>query len=113
MTNELEKKFFDAFGIERKRNHKVTLEAISGGVKSANLSQKPFYEYPQITDRVLLELICLCPDLDEVFFTDVERLKETLLTSYIKIYRYYTEVEQLSDCEKELKHQVRKIFKER
>ena len=64
MTTELEKEFFDAFGIERKRNNEVMLEAISGGVKSANLSQKPFYEYPQITDRHYLELLKLIA-LDE------------------------------------------------
>lgn len=103
MTNELEKRFFDTFGVEPK--------PIYSGSKLYN----PFvtgYDYPTITDHILLELICLCPDLDDVFFTDVEQLKETLLTSYIKIYKYYTEVERLSDCEKELKHQVRTLFKE-
>ena len=57
MITELEKEFFKCFGIERKRNDKVTLEAISGGVRSANLSQEPFYVYPQITDSILLQLL--------------------------------------------------------
>ena len=70
MTNELEKQFFDTFGVEPK--------PIYSGSKLYN----PFvtgYDYPTITDRILLKLLCLCPDLDNVFFTDVEKLKETLL----------------------------------
>ena len=103
MTNELEKQFFDTFGVEPK--------PIYSGSKLYN----PFvtgYDYPTITDRILLKLLCLCPDLDNVFFTDVEKLKETLLNSYINIYNYYVNAEWLSDCEKELKHQVRTLFEE-
>ena len=140
MTDELTKTFFDTFGIEPTLKYycpscNTELEKCldSEGIyyRCGNhlecdyfldVQSEDFEEclnclsfkltYPQITDRILLELICLCPDLDDVFFTDVEQLKETLLTSYIKIYKYYTEVEQLSDCEKELKHQVRTLFEE-
>ena len=101
MTNELEKQFFDTFGI------------IPTPIYSELWADEWMAEvYPQIHDRILLELLCLCPDLDNVFFTDIEKLKETLLTSYINIYKYYTEVERLSDCGKELKHQVRTLFEE-
>ena len=110
MTNELEKQFFDTFGIEPRHT------CIDGALEPCDeqCNECGYYElrYPQISDRILLELICICPDLDEVFFTDIAKLKETLLTSYIKIYKYYTEVERLSDCEKELKHQVRTLFGE-
>ena len=58
-----------------------------------------------------MELICLCPDLDDVFFIDVKILKETLLKSYINIYDYYVNTEWLSDCGKELKQQVRTLLK--
>ena len=101
MTTELEKQFFRTFGIEPK----PLFSTRNGYTNDA-------YCYPPITDRILLELICICPDLDEVFFTDIAKLKETLLTSYIKIYKYYTEVERLSDCGKELKQQVQALFKE-
>lgn len=111
MTNDLEKQFFDTFGIEPKYKDCRVKNGKEYECKNPN-NRNIRLCYPQITDRILLELICLCPDLDEVFFTDVKQLKETLLTSYIKIYKYYTEVERLSDCEKELKHQVRKLFEE-
>lgn len=122
MTTDLEKQFFSIFGIEPKWKSeqcdgwlRTTAVAYFTNLEEAKkfgfvFQEEP--EYPQITDRILLELICLCPDLDEVFFTDIAELKETLLTSYINIYKYYTEVERLSDCEKELKHQVQALFKE-
>lgn len=99
MTTELEKIFFDTFGIERKRNHEVTLEAISGGVKSANFSQKTFYEYPQISDKQYLELILIISETDElsICYDTVEHFKEGILECFIE----YGE-----DC----KHQVQAIF---
>lgn len=49
MTTETEEQFFETFGIEKK--------PVYSGSKLYN----PFltgYKYPQITDRILLELIC-------------------------------------------------------
>lgn len=133
MTNELEKQFFDTFGIEPKLNSPCEQLLQNKYCNENRGSRDTFFDpfpycvgfencakdykarvwvYPKIIDRILLKLICLCPDLDEVFFTDIGQLKETLLTSYINTYKYYTEVERLSDCEKELKQQVQSLFKE-
>lgn len=127
MTNELEKQFFETFGIKpyykyllidktsRCHNEKLCDKTnFIDFVKSGKdyLLLKVIKYYPQITDRILLELICLCPGLDDVFFVDVKILKETLLKSYINIYDYYVNTEWLSDCGKELKQQVRTLFKE-
>ena len=117
MTNELEKTFFDTFGIEPEEEKYCLWECKEPSLEHVPCNKECKYQrhdiyYPQITDRILLELICLCPDLDNVFFTDVEKLKETLLNSYINIYNYYVNAESLSDCEKELKHQVRTLFEE-
>ena len=79
MITKLEEEFFKCFGIERKRNHKVTLEAISGGVRSANLSQEPFYEYPQITDHILLKLICILSRHTTIGHYTMDGLKRQLL----------------------------------
>ena len=46
MTNETEKKFFDAFGIEAKLN-------------GSDFNKSIQTNYPEITDRILLKLICL------------------------------------------------------
>ena len=136
MTTDLEKQFFSTFGIEPKYEDACTVEdkywnneelaneygtfdqymnCKCGNQENCTTECSCAYQkeiYPQITDRILLELICLCPDMDDVFFIDVERLKETLLNSYINIYNYYINVDLLSDCGKELKHRVRTLFEE-
>ena len=138
MTTEIEKQFFETFGIESKYEDACKLadeywnnehlaneygmfdnymEAKGCPINKDGCTDNCRYAYikevyPQITDRILLELIYLCPDLDNVFFTDVEKLKETLLNSYINIYNYYVNTERLSDCEKELKHEVQALFEE-
>lgn len=75
MTTDLEKQFFDTFGIEPKTG--------IGLVKFKEPS------YPTITDRILLELICfnnrhyvtledlICPK-------NIETIKESVLKKYIE-----------------------------
>ena len=83
MTNELEKQFFQCFGIEPK-----TIIEPHYSLNTEYYEEK-VEKYPQITDSILLKLICICPDLDDVLFNDVEELKETLLKVYISIYEHY------------------------
>ena len=54
MTNEPEKQFFDTFGIEPK------LECIKPSDERCNECGCCELKYPQISDRILLELICIC-----------------------------------------------------
>lgn len=111
MTNELEKTFFDTFGIEPK-SVKRTLKLTMQGYNESDLpedlkqfirSQTLVYNvYPQITDHILLELICklsgvCCPQF--AFERGVEELKWDILKRCI----HYN---------KELKHQVRRLFEE-
>ena len=72
MTNELEKQFFDTFGIEPK--------PIYSGSKLYN----PFvtgYDYPTITDRIYLMLLATltCISSIEFPFSDIQKLKEDIL----------------------------------
>ena len=68
MTNELEKRFFDTFGIEKKE-----LEYPDN-----------FTYYPEITDRILLELICIANEAYiDLEGTDIETMKNSLLENFI------------------------------
>ena len=98
MTNEIEKKFFDTFEIEPKTNQAY-------GV------QLDYYidVYPQITDRILLELICIATasEITVEFkgIKNVEHLKEVVLNYCIERYRYCLHKD-------EFKQQVRTLFEE-
>ena len=121
MTNELEKQFFDTFGIEpinyikdfptREKaaafgrkitgipKHSKGKFEIGSYTNNIDIFQVHWKEYPQITDRILLELICI---LDAYCYSsgkNIQYLKESVLEWCIK----YKE---------DIKHQVRTLFEE-
>ena len=108
MTNEIEKKFFDTFGIEPKTNQVYGMQ-LDYHIK----------DYPRITDRILLELIRIigkkpfgylqCEntystnlgDARDIITVEADSLKEGLLTLAIQ-----------NKVALRIKHQVRTLFKE-
>ena len=129
MTNKTEKQFFDTFGIEPKltfydlvRLREATNQEI-GGRCVANwqgetkeetirrfsprgwkvLECKDVYIYPQITDSILLELICIAHISPVITFVsrDIKSLKEEVLMVLCNRVN-----------NRSIKHQVRTLFKE-
>ena len=103
MTNELEKQFFQCFGIEPR--------VITEPRYSLN---SEYYEatvenYPQINDRILLELICIATasEITVEFkgIKNVEHLKEVVLNYCTKRYGYCLHKDKF-------KQQVRTLFEE-
>ena len=76
MTNELEKQFFDTFGIEPKKIIEPRYSL------NTEYYEEKVEKYPQITDRILLELICI--HIKYLTFGilshNVEKLKNEILT---------------------------------
>lgn len=118
MTNELEKQFFDTFGIEPKRV-KRTLKLAMQGYDESDLpedlkqfirSQTQVYNvYPQITDHILLELICLNNIyLWETHASTINELKNILLNKYIEHVNLMADENE----KQEYINQVRALFKE-
>ena len=91
MTTEIEKQFFDTFGIEAKTNQ------VYGVQLDYHID-----EYPEITDHILLELICIAHTSPVITFVsrDVEKLKEEVLTVLCHYVNY-----------RDIKNQVQTIFK--
>ena len=126
MTDELTKTFFDTFGIEAKyeshscdgwgRTVEVKYftdkkEADKFGMVLSEL------EYPQITDRILLELICIINQSDaylhgeEYYFEAVnyKDLKEEVIAKCKRL----ADKNAFSEVTGEhIKHQVQTLFKE-
>ena len=109
MTNELEKIFFDTFGIEAKC--KCTKD---GNCYFQECSKCDWYihTYPQITDRILLELICIHNTYLEanLYSLDYESLRKEILKDLIN-EQESREIKKdyVSD---DMKHQVRTLFEE-
>ena len=87
MTNEVEKQFFNTFEIEERE-----LEYPDN-----------FTYYPEITDRILLELICIAHTSPVITFVsrDVKSLKEEVLMVLCNWVN-----------NRNIKHQVRTLFEE-
>lgn len=101
MTNELEKQFFDTFGIEPIKKQESELVAIGENIRGLKRVEKHFYEYPQITDHILLELIIILGSICTVFDKNVDDLKENILKNLIELSGRY-----------HIYNQVRTLFKE-
>ena len=108
MTNELEKQFFQCFGIEAKTNKMCGVQL-----------DYHINDYPQITDHILLELIRIigkkpfgylqCEntystnlgDIRDIITVEADSLKEGLLTLAMQ-----------NKVVLRIKHQVRTLFEE-
>lgn len=75
--NEIEKQFFETFGIEKKQTdwRPIWINGVIGDYDK-------IYAYPQITDSMLLELTCI---LGSIFISvqDKETLKDHILNQCI------------------------------
>ena len=87
MTNELEKQFFDTFDIQYEFCSDICLNPCKFQCNDCEFRTE---RYPQITDRILLELICI--DNQEniyecrPFANNVEELKTYILEEFIRLH---------------------------
>ena len=142
MTNELEKTFFDTFGIEcnisfhqqfngaqvprglefyKKREELAKTGIIKIWHKMLNPRPENDcvywgeYHYPQITDRILMELICILSEWRTYLHSSYTikanntlNLKQDVLKDFLKLFKWY----EFKKCEKDINHQVRTVFEE-
>ena len=97
MTTNLEKQFFDTFGIEE-----TYFEHFHGDG----------YDYPQITDRILLNLLCYVQTSPyftrPISWNSIDKVKEDVLIGLIIIMNL-----DIHEKRKEkVKQDIQKIFKE-
>jgi hypothetical protein len=107
MTNELEKQFFDTFGIE------------PNVISAPNYHWEDYVmRYPQITDRILLELILIDMHNEDLFGypTSIQELKDNTLKQLIETYNKFSTCVtcdgEYQQSARDIKHQVRTLFEE-
>lgn len=128
MANELEKKFFDTFGIEQSnmcKYAKYGYEGTEGTWYFCAKNQKECWtypsdtgckdkmtSYPEITDRRLLNLICIANEyLDYPTSTNIKNIQARTLRMLLKVKKYFKDTYSSQDWHNELVRKVRKIFK--
>ena len=131
MTNELEKKFFDTFGIEQSnmcKYAKYGYEGTEGTWYFCAKNQKECWtypsdtgckdkmtSYPEITDRRLLNLICIANEyLDYPTSTNIKNIQARTLRILLRAEKFYDKNHYGSNRQyKKLVKRVRKLFKEK
>lgn len=101
MTTELEEQFFETFGIEQKTNGCEEYFYMPDAESCKECEDKPclkHLEYPKITDRKLLEMICIAYKTQGIELT-IEDIKNEVLNNCIKY-------------KDDIKHQIQQLFKE-
>ena len=93
MTNDLEKQFFDTFGIEPNCQNEFINPSKCPPNESRGCYGCVSFQYPQITDRILLGIIakimwsysCTQNDFDAYEVSTVDNLKEAVLKHAIEL----------------------------
>lgn len=109
--NEIEEKFYKTFGIKQKDYYECDWDYCPYPDEKC-CDTCPYWkkyktEYPPITDRILLELICILNKLTDFYAVEIsyENLKTEILMSCID-----WSVDAIRN--EELKHQVQSLFTE-
>lgn len=113
MTSELENRFYETFGIEPEEEKYCMWECKIPELEHVACNkqcehQRHNISYPAITDRILLELICLL-DFD-THCGNVETLKEKILTQLRGLLSYMRQVHHILDKENDIYKKVRAVF---
>ena len=115
MTTEIEKTFFDTLGIEQKCQNTFINPSKCPFIESRECCDCVSFEYPQISDRILLELICILSEWRQYCDSDyvikainIDNLKEDILKDCLYMSNWY----EFKKCGKDIKHQVRTLFEE-
>ena len=108
MTNELEKQFFDTFGIEPKLV--ISLEDWER-CKDLPRAEELFKYYPQITDRILLELICIANQHEDYpISTNIKNIQARTLRILLRAEKFCKNYYSSNVRYKKLVKQVRTLF---
>lgn len=114
MTNELEKNFFGTFRIPQLCCKKYITNCTKYGECEECVNyDKDFSTYPQITDRILLELICIANQYEYYpTSTNIKNIQARTLRILLKAKKYLKDTYSHQGCPNSLVRKVRTLFEE-
>ena len=119
MINKLEKQFFQRFGIEPKKGctaYDKFTEEEADVICNDKCAECTYFDdvYPQITDRILLNLICIANEYqDYPTSTNIKNIQARTLRMLLKVKKYLKDTYSSQDWHNDLVRKVRKLFKEK
>ena len=120
MTNELEKKFFNEFEIKPKKGctaYYKFKEEEADVICNDKCAECTYLDdvYPKITDRILLNLICIANEYENYSeTTNIENIQARTLRILLRAEKFYDKNHYGSDRQyKKLVKRVRTLFKEK
>ena len=115
----MKKTFFETFGIKSKKGctaYDKFTEEEADVICNDKCAECSYLDdvYPQITDRILLNLICIANEyLDYPTSTNIKNIQARTLRILIKAKKYLKDTYSSQDWHNELVRKVRKLFKEK
>ena len=113
MTTEIKKTFFDTFEIPQLCCKKYITNCTKYGECEECVNyDKDFSTYPEITDHILLKLICILNNYgkNNTWAVSIENLKDCILMNCIKVIKE-KDLKEMSL--NNFKQQVRTLFEEK
>lgn len=114
----IDKQFFDTFGIKPKKGctaYDKFTEEEADAICNDKCAECSYLDdvYPQITDHILLNLICIANEyLDYPTSTNIKNIQAQTLRILIKVKKYLKDTYSHQGCHNSLVRKVRKLFKE-
>ena len=118
MTSELEKKFFDTFGIEPREFKSCDVDSSCPYEGQSCDDTCPYYktykvDYPAISDSILLELICIANKYEYYpTSTNIKNIQAQTLRILLRAKKYLKDTYLHQGCHNALVRKVRRLFEE-
>ena len=118
MISELERQFFDKFGIEPKKGctaYDKFTEEEADAICNDKCAECSYLDdvYPPITDSILLELICILSEWRTYLHSSYTikanntlNLKQDVLKDFLELFKWY----EFKKCEKGIKQHIQARF---
>ena len=113
MTDDLTKTFFETFGIEPE--YKTCIFKYCKNKKEYDCENcgDRIWHYPQITDRILLNLICIANQHEDYpISTNIKNIQARTLRILLRTEKFYKNYYGSDGRYKKLVKQVRRLFEE-
>lgn len=113
MTTDIERQFFETFGIEKRQVDCEQISRLGCENKDCKTCKYSVYEYSQISDRILLGLICIAnKEYDYPISTNIKNIQARTLRMLLRAKKFYKDTYSYKTQHNYFVKKVQSLFKE-